>query len=425
MPIESILESAETLLHRKPGNSEWLPLNLRSEFKLQNPGEEFDKGKLDEGIAKLVGENRSYLSDVLSTSLQLPNLSFFAGSGTSLGEVKGPSMWDLWCKSMCTQEDPEIKDENRLSKEATNICEKVKYNERDNPNIEHFLSHCEAFLSFNDDKVVHDFVLQVKKIIIKECSEFVFKKESDRSAYNILLQKLARRRVRDPRLKIFTTNYDLCFEKAAAEQGMVVVDGFSYTQPRRFDARFFSYDIVNRDEHINNEFIEGVFKLHKLHGSVGWAREEGSIFVSEDVNEENVALIFPAAGKYQQAFIQPHLELLSRFLESLRKPNCCLIIAGFGFNDDHLAEPILSGIKSNPSLKLIIADHSARKHIDNETKDSSKYWGELSSLAIDGYDIHFLNSSFKEFVALIPYLKALTPAEQLIKAAGKIGKQDA
>jgi len=67
-------------------------------------------------------------------------------------------------------------------------------------------------------------------------------------------------------------------------------------------------------------------------------------------------------------------------------------------------------------LKLIIADYRAYSYINDPTKDTSPYWDKLSKLADKGYDIHFINGSFLEFVSIIPHLRALTPADQLAKA---------
>ncbi|HHH2995645.1 TPA: SIR2 family protein, partial [Citrobacter freundii] len=361
----------------------------------------------------------NYINDFLLRSLQFPNLSFFAGSGTSLGDVGGPSMWDLWECAML--EDPEENEERKLKKIALSVCEKVKYTDIEYPNIEHFLSNCEAFLAFHEDNEVLDFLNEVKTVILNKCRSFLEDGTSDISSYVNLLQKMGRRRVRDPRLKVFTTNYDLTFETAASELGMMVVDGLSYTGIRRFDGKYFNYDVVHRDEN-EHEFIEGVFNLFKLHGSVSWIRKDGQIYENNTPSATNACLIYPAKGKYQQAFIQPHLELLSRLLDFLRKKNNCLVISGFGFNDDHLSEPIYSAIKSNPSMRLIVVDFKCATHINNNSKNgSSKYWSLLKELSLSGYDIHFLNASFKDFVNLIPNLRALTPAEQLAKAIKQVG----
>ncbi|HEJ7240913.1 TPA: SIR2 family protein [Serratia marcescens] len=413
----------------KPGSDNWKALSeesyiywrdIKANKVIQEAGAPPPPAQpLSDTDKKDLKENQTYINDFLLRSLQFPNLSFFAGSGTSLGDVGGPSMWDLWECAML--EEPRKTGEGKLKKIALSVCEKVKYTDIEYPNIEHFLSNCEAFLAFHEDNEVLDFLNEVKSIILNKCRSFLEDGTSDISSYVNLLQKMGRRRVRDPRLKVFTTNYDLTFETAASELGMMVVDGLSYTGIRRFDGKYFNYDVVHRDEN-EHEFIEGVFNLFKLHGSVSWIRRDGQIYENNTPSATNACLIYPAKGKYQQAFIQPHLELLSRLLDFLRKKNNCLVISGFGFNDDHLSEPIYSAIKSNPSMRLIVVDFKCATHINNNGENgSSKYWSLLKELSLSGYDIHFLNASFKDFVNLIPNLRALTPAEQLAKAIKQVG----
>jgi hypothetical protein len=113
------------------------------------------------------------------------------------------------------------------------------------------------------------------------------------------------------------------------------------------------------------------------------------------------------------------LELVSQYFAALREPNTCLIVTGFGFNDDHLSEPILSAVRSNPHLRLIIADCSA-KDLINGNGNPSRYWNELYELSKQGEDVWFINTSFPGFARLIPDLKSLTPADKLLKDIQKI-----
>jgi hypothetical protein len=228
---------------------------------------------------------------------------------------------------------------------------------------------------------------------------------------------LSRRRVRDPRLKVFTTNYDLCFEQAASALGGVVIDGFSFTPPRQFDPRYFGYDIIRRPRGSEDQgnYLEGVFLLYKLHGSVNWARSaNGSIQEKTNPSPEEACLVYPARGKYQQSFLQPHLEAISQYLATLREPNTCLIAIGSGFNDDHLSEPLLAAVRSNPHLRLIIVNPGIA---DQEGKgvNANRYWREFFSLAKDGEDVWFINASFQDFAKRIPDLKSLTPADRLLR----------
>jgi len=360
-------------------------------------------------------EARNSLNETLLVSLQMQNLMVVAGCGTSLGPVvQGPSMSELW-KAV-----EELVDQNTTKIKRGDISNKIKFNDdKEKLNIEDFLSRCDAYLQVNNDDEVSSFVSPCKAKILEMCS-FCMADEKDEKlvGHTTFLHRLSRRRVRDSRLKIFTTNYDLCFETAAGKQGIVVLDGFSFTQPRFYDPRFFDYDIVRRPrtgEDLGN-YLEGVIQLYKLHGSVNWARPSNgkSITIKEKPTPDEACLIYPGKGKYQQSYMQPHLELVAQYLSSLREPNTCLIVAGFGFNDSHLSEPILSAVKTNPHLRLIITDCYAEDWI-NGKDEASHHWKELFDLAQKGEDIWFINASFQDFAELIPDLKSLTPAEKLTK----------
>lgn len=234
------------------------------------------------------------------------------------------------------------------------------------------------------------------------------------------IKKLARRKSKDNRIKLFTTNYDTCFEEAAGKLGITIIDGFTFSTPRIYSPQFFDYDIIKRDS-INTsttpKYLDGVFHMYKLHGSVNWFKRtetDGSFVIEqkESNDAKNVCMIFPAKGKYQQSYIQPHLELIAKFLQGIREPNTCLITTGFGFNDDHLSEPIYAALQSNPHLKLIIVDRSVERKFKNPD-DFSPYWKKFKALADKGLDILFIEADFENFAINIPDLKALSPAESL------------
>lgn len=397
----SVMPQACTVKYLSPATTKWRELR-----PIIPQGAEEDKVKeIEEDSTKA----RNAINDTLLGSLQMQNLMVVAGSGTSRGP--GPSMSDLWDSIL------ELKDSKSVTISRKEISKKIGYDDEEG-NIEQFLSLCEAFFQVNNDITVANFISLCKGKILEKCSFCI--SDSDIVAHTTFLHRLSRRRVRDTRLKLFTTNYDLCFETAASKQGIVVLDGFSFTQPRYYDPRFFGYDIVRRPhtgEEIGN-YLEGVIQLYKLHGSVNWARpssERNFIAIKEKPTPEEACLIFPAKGKYQQSYIQPHLELIAQYLSSLREPNTCLIVTGFGFNDDHLSEPILSAVKTNPHLRLIIADCNTENCITQQSS-GNHYWKELSDLSKKGEDIWFINGSFQDFTELIPDLKSLTPADMLVKS---------
>ena len=134
----------------------------------------------------------------------------------------------------------------------------------------------------------------------------------------------------------------------------------------------------------------------------------------EKPTPDEACLIYPARGKYQQSFVQPHLESMAQYLAAVREPNTCLLAVGFGFNDDHLAEPLLAAAQSNPHLRLIIVDKEAHARAQ-ETTDN-RFWRAFAKLGGRGEDVWFIKAAFGDFVQMVPDLKSLTPADTLMKA---------
>lgn len=397
-------------------------------WKILTP--EIPEGADSAATAKLLQEaktNRAALKAFLLSSLQMQHVVVLAGSGTSMGAANGPSMAMLW--DFCVNSNPGRDDGVAPTRSA--LAEKVMTAvgfdaASDHENIEALLSRCEAHVQLNDDEDVSLFLDESKKQILNKCSKFIDTQKPDQlAAHRTFLHRLSRRRVRDSRLKLFTTNYDICFELAAGKQNLVAIDGFSFTQPREFDPRFFLYDIVRRPSSGDEAGtpLEGVFHIYKLHGSVNWARRNGSIEVDANPAAAAACLIYPAKGKYQQSYVQPHLELIAQYFIALREPNTCLIVAGFGFNDDHLAEPILAAVRTNPHLRLIVVNRSAQDLTDGVRKGENQFLTALFELAKQDGDICFLNADFGEFAELIPDLRTLTPAERLTRDIKAVAAQ--
>src|SRR5690625_2936458 len=267
----------------------------------KGPKDEHWRPVKDADDARLQEQEGPSLDSVLLSSLQMHHVAVLAGSGCSVS-VGGPSMTDLWKKSTgaTTTGHWDSPDFERTKV----IADKVNHSMADS-NIETLLSKLESYLYLKDDDEVARFLRDTKDIILTECSSFLSDEAHALSAHRTFLHKLSRRRVRDPRLQVFTTNYDLCFERAAACLGIVVLDGFSFTTPRHYDPRYFDYDIVRRPRQSGEtgSYLEGVFHLYKIHGSVNWARgQDGRIVEQTAPDPDEVCMIYPAHGKYQQSF---------------------------------------------------------------------------------------------------------------------------
>ena len=380
---------------KSPGRAEWRLLQAQL-------ATDEDERKAKEQQAS---ECRDELKNMLLGALQMQHLVVLAGSGCSLA-VDGPSMGDLWNAAIGSPPG----DAAKAVAEAVGFDLEPKANH----DIEVFLSWIEAFQYVNRDKTeVASFLVHAKKIILDKCSDFL--EEATLTGHQTFLHRLSRRRARDHRLKLFTTNYDLCFEKAASALGLVVLDGLSFTTPRRYDPRHFGYDIVVRGRGGEGQvgYLPGVFLLYKLHGSVHWARDgSGEIVEKAAPTGEEACLIYPARDKYQQSYTQPYLESMAQYLAAIREPNTCVLVAGFGFNDNHLSEPLLAAVKSNPHLRLVIVDYSPEQKV----ADGKPYWKELAQLSESGEDIWMIQADFEGFAPMVPDLQSLTPAESLMKA---------
>lgn len=89
---------------------------------------------------------REELKAVLLSSLQMQHVVALAGSGTSLGEINGPSMWTLW--DHCVNSNPDTgKDERKPTEQANAVIAEIGYETAvEQENIEALLSRCDAYL---------------------------------------------------------------------------------------------------------------------------------------------------------------------------------------------------------------------------------------------------------------------------------------
>lgn len=201
------------------------------------------------------------------------------------------------------------------------------------------------------------------EIVIHENCKLILKQDAP---HELFLNKVTNRKLKDPRVKIFTLNYDTLFEQAAIKGGFTVIDGFSFSSPRTLSGRNFDYDIIYRENsRIKEEesFVPKVFHLYKPHGSINWELSSSTekIVINEDT--KSPLMIFPKDSKYENSYEQPFFEMMSRFQQNLRKENVLLICIGFSFGDKHIVTAIKEAVAQNSSFRLLIINRTIR---DNE-----------------------------------------------------------
>ena len=275
-----------------------------------------------------------------------------------------------------------------------NISQDIK----DKFDLEMILSKAKLYLEFKTDDCLSNHVKIIEETILKECS-FSLK---DKSIHLDFIKKLTSRKSKQNRLKIFTTNYDKAFEEAGAEGGYVIIDGFSFTQPRKFSGKYFDYDIVIRENSRTSStenFANNVFHLYKLHGSVNWEKKDNDIIQID--SPAKAMMIYPNSNKYESSYEQPYFEMMSRFQSELRKNGTStLICIGFSFADKHIFTMTNEALNQNPSLNLVIIEPFINPAVNENFE-------KLFELSKRSSQVLIIGEFFKDFVSNLPFSQYL------------------
>jgi SIR2-like domain len=187
---------------------------------------------------------------------------------------------------------------------------------------------------------------------------------------------------------IFTTNYDLFFEKASEKFATIKFnDGFTRTPnlngKNLFSSQNFFNSLYNNGNLYGYKVEIPTINLIKIHGSLTWKKEADSIHfntqpIPEAVDETVIsqiqdfnskfAVILPQKGKFREAVIdRTFYDLLRLYANELDKENTLLIAFGFSFEDEHIYDITKRALK-NPTLRLMIFafDEAAAKSFEEK-----------------------------------------------------------
>lgn len=149
---------------------------------------------------------------------------------------------------------------------------------------------------------------------------------------------------------IFTTNYDLLFEVAAAKAGVFVENGFSGCTERFFNPGQFkatSGEVVGNRFTPNNQLT---IKLVKLHGSISWTFDAGQVFERHPealTGAVNRIMVLPRRKKVMETLASPY-ETLFAYMSRVLGGECkYLLCCGFSFGDEHINQHLVL-----PALQL-------------------------------------------------------------------------
>lgn len=332
------------------------------------------------------------------------NLLVLTGAGSSIGSG-GKSMFELWDIAernyFFEEEDGKL-----INSDFHTLCLEIKFDYA-TKNLEALLSKIEGCIRFSEDKEIQfkkgkQKLSEIRKQIFETIRiECTIKTSPENTPHKKFLEKVLQRKQTSPRIKVFTLNYDTLFENAAQSSNAIIIDGFSYTMPRTFSGRYFDYDIVQREGSKLKEednFIQRVFHLHKLHGSIDW---ETDITTGEVViNSETIdpLMVYPRDAKYEDSYEQPFFEMMARFQRSLRQNNDTLLICiGYSFNDKHINSAIEEALNQNPGFRLAV--------IDPGINNANSRMLELKNHALNSNRILMIAETFSDFAHYYPEIQ--------------------
>ncbi|MGH6774419.1 SIR2 family protein [Brucella tritici] len=355
---------------------------------------------------------------VLSSAVRAQNLIILTGLGTSLCVLKdqkraAPTMWDLLSRIKNLFNTADIVDgvvEGARWKSFVTLANVAE----DTEDLEYLMSRATTAAEFlpDADATKVRTLLDIAESVIRDEVDFMEDK-IEVPVHEAFLRRVARRSARRARTKIFTTNYDTCFETAARRSSFIVVDGFAFGSEAHFDSSQFSYDVVRRATgEEKSDFIENLFHLYKIHGSIDWEFNQKSGQIARRPGTKKPLLIYPKSTKYELSFSQPYIEMMGTFQSALRTPNTTLLVIGFGFNDKHISEPIVGAIKANMSLNVVVINPDVEKASNGGPK-SNAYLSAVGTL-IDNGDarLALIAGKFEEIVPMVPDVIAETELER-------------
>lgn len=316
------------------------------------------------------------------------NIGFFFGAGTSCA-LGLPDVITLTNKV-----------EDKLDVEMQNYFKNLKLSlkillSKDKISVEDILNYVRQISEITGeckDRVYDGINGENSKKLDKEICKCIFEiiKEGENIAdtsstkkFLVWLDMINRNCVKE----IYTTNYDLLFEKSMESNYIPYFDGFVGA----YEPFFWSESI---DKFVlPNDSTYSWIRLWKLHGSLNWAWKTDDITKSSKIirvgkidEPENELVIYPSKEKYNLSRKQPFIAYFDRLKNYLLHGELLFIFSGYSFSDQHINEIVLNCLRQNPRLYSIVICFS-----DNQVKEMEKYASAYLNLCVLGPESIILN----------------------------------
>lgn len=143
---------------------------------------------------------------------------------------------------------------------------------------------------------------------------------------------------------IFTTNYDVLLETAAAMAGVRLENGFSGTTTSFLDIGRFGQVYGSSDGQRFSRHAGLVVKLVKLHGSLSWYVDGGQVLEQHPASLAPTltrAMVLPRRRKVMDTLSPPYDQLFAQASRTIGNECKYLISCGFSYGDEHINQNIL------------------------------------------------------------------------------------
>lgn len=194
---------------------------------------------------------------------------------------------------------------------------------------------------------------------------------------------------------IFTTNYDLLFELAAAHVKLPLENGFSGTVLRYFDMDCFKRvkGVLgpSRSRH-SVPFIphnSAHIKLCKLHGSLSWYQANTHEIIetfSDSLvpDSHKKVMIYPERNKVDETLVTPYDKLFSLASNVIGDEVCYIVSCGYSFRDEHINDRLIIPKLASGKVRIVALFEAAPECVENLKKYSAFNYITKSSAYIDG-----------------------------------------
>lgn len=272
---------------------------------------------------------------------------------------------------------------------------------------------------------VESLIDKVAAFVTQKCSEAPFSKGDPTivDLYQAFYRKLVYRDRTLPRPWVFTTNYDLLSETALDRLGMPYCNGFSGTIERRFNPTTYRYALAEQLDLTSRKWaaVDSFIYLCKLHGSINWIEEGGSLFPIREVpagvaTQGRRVMIYPTPMKQNASFGSPYSDLFREFQGRIVRDQSVLFVVGYSFNDEHVNNLIFQAL-TVPTFRLVAFLQPDAQGVAQKLRSlqDPRIWLIGGAGPKDGTKAHYFDTFVEEFMPESPGDKVDTAVKKVLQ----------